>query len=148
MSTPHRMMRVLPIKTNDDGLFGFDSHGELAIVADVIDSEGDPADLVAWQPERPGRWWLRFGDVAVLGSHELAVAAWGGGVIRLHGTPEEWFRGGRHGTCVLLWDAPLDHLFAGVEHVDVDGVDHHHRLVNALRRWEPHVTVPEARHAA
>ena len=142
------MMRVLPIKTNGNGLFAFCRHGEPAIVADVIDSEGDPADLVAWQPERPGRWWLRFGDCAVLGGHNLALASWYGDSIHLHGTPQDFFRAGQRGCCVLLWDAPLDDLFAGAVAVDVDGVDHHHRLVNALRRWEPRVAVREVCHAA
>ena len=143
-------IRVLRIETHDSGLFEFDAGGDLAAVSRVHDSDHDLADFVAWFVDRPGQWWLRNGDVAVLGSHELAVAAWGRGVIRIHETPEEWFRGGRHGVCVLLWDAPLDDLFAGVGSIWCDSPTLRQRIVDALRRWEPRVELlrRETPHAA
>ena len=147
MSTPRHMIRVLRIETHDSGLFEFSAEGELAAVARVHDSDHDLADFVAWFLDRPGHWWLRHGDVAVLGGHELAVAAWGGGVIRLHATPEAWFLGGRHGVCVLLWDAPLDDLFAEVRAVTCDSEALADQLTTALRSWEP-IIATEVRHAA
>ena len=134
------MIQVLRIETHDDGCFEFSAGGDLAAVARVHDSDHDLADFVAWFPDdRPGRWWLRNGNCAVLGAHELAVAAWGGGVVRFHETPEAWFRGGRHGVCVLLWGAPLDDLFAGVGSIRCDSPALRQRLVTVLRRWEPRV---------
>ncbi len=144
------MIRVLRIETQDSGFFEFSADGALAAVARVHDSDHDLADFVAWFLDRPGQWWLRHGDCAVLGGHELAVAAWGGGVIRLHATPEEWFLGGQHGACVLLWDAPLDDLFAGVGSIRCDSPVLRQRIVDALRRWEPRVELVqrETHHAA
>lgn len=147
MSTPHRMMHVLPITTHSDGLFEFTLDGELAIVAQVHDSEGDLADLVGWQPERPGHWWLRFADVAVLGGQNLELAGWYGEPIHLHGTPQDFFRARQRGCCVLLWSAPLADLFAGVRAVTCDSEALADRLTASLRAWEPTIAM-EVRHAA
>ena len=111
-------MQILLIKTHGDGSFVFAPDGEPAIVAKIHDANGDLADLVAWQPERPGRWWLRRGDIAVLGAHAAAVANYHGDSIRLIGTPQDWFQSGGNGACVLLWAAPLDELFGGVGTVE------------------------------
>ena len=150
MNAHETTIRVLRIETHDSGLFSFAAEGELAAVARVHDSDHDLADFVAWFVGSPGQWWLRHGDCAVLGAHELAVAAWGGGVIRLHATPEDWFHGGRHGVCVLLWGAPLDDLFAGVGSIRCDSPALRQRLITALRRWEPRVELiqQETHHAA
>ena len=142
-------MSVLQIKPHSDGSFEFAPDGEPAIVAEIHDAHDALADFAAWQPERPGQWWLRHGDIAVLGGHALAVAAYHGDSIRLCGTPQDWFRTHRRGVCVLLWGAPLDELFDGVGSVECDSPELQQRFVAALRRWEPRVTSPRrARHAA
>ena len=141
---------ILParIKAHDNGLFEFSPEGELAAVARVHDSEGDLADFVAWFLDRPGEWWLRYGDIPILGSHALAVAAYHGDGTRLYATPEAWLLGGRRGVCVLLWGAPLNDLFAGVGNIECDNPALGKRIMTALRRWEPRVKLmrPEARH--
>ena len=142
-------VHILQVKTHNDGSFVFDRQGELAFVAEIHDAHGDLADFAAWQPERPGQWWLRHGDIAVLGGHALAVASYHGDGIRLCGTPQDWFRTHRRGACVLLWGAPLDELFDGVDSIECDSPDLQNRIETALRRWEPSITVQrEARHAA
>jgi hypothetical protein len=140
-------MHVLLIKTNRVGGFVLAPDGEPSIVGEVRDAYGDIADFVAWQPEKPERWWLRHGDIAVLGGHALAVAAFHGDRIRLYGTPQDWFRTRQRGVCILLWDAPLDGIFDGVGAVECDSPELQQRYVKALRRWEPPVIVrQETRH--
>jgi len=134
-------VQILQVKTHTDGSFVFDRQGELALVAKIHDAHGDLTDLVAWQPERPGQWWLRHGDIAVLGAHNLAVAAYYGDGIRLHGTPQDYFSTHQSGVCVLLWSAPLDGLFDGVGMIQCHSPDLQKRLETALRRWEPPITV-------
>ncbi len=142
-------MQVLLIKTAGDGSFVFAPDGEPAIVAKIHDSHGDLADFVAWQPERPGQWWLRRGELAVLGGHALAVANYHGNSIRLFGTPQDWFRSGGDGVCILLWTAPLDGLFDGVGVVECDSSALQQRFVTAIRRWEPRTTARRrARHGS
>ena len=142
-------MQVLLIKTASDGSFVFAPDGEPAVVAKIYDANGDLADFVAWQPERPGQWWLRRGELAVLGGHALAVANYFGNCIRLFGTPQDWFRSGGDGVCILLWTAPLDGLFDGVGVVECDSPELQQRFVKAIRRWEPRTTAPRrARHVS
>ncbi len=142
-------MHILLSKAAGDGSFEFAPDGEPAIVAKVHDAHGDLADFVAWQPERPGRWWLRRGDIAVLGGHALEVANYHGDNIRLLETPQDWFRSGGDDVCILLWAAPLVELFDGVGTVECDSPELQQRFVKALRRWEPCITTRrEARHVA
>jgi hypothetical protein len=138
------------IHTRPDGLYELadGGDGDMVVMIPVYDSNHELADLCVWDPAAPGRWWLRYGDVAVLGGHALAVEAYHGGAIRLHATPQEWLLGQRRGVCVLLWAAPLDYLFEGVGTVDCDSPELHQRFMKALRRWEPRVVVRRrARHA-
>ena len=139
-------MDVLQIKTNCTGGFVFAADGEPAIVAEIHDAHGEIADFVAWQPEQQGRWWLRRGDIAVLGGHALAVAAYHGDKIRLWPTPQDWFRTRQLGVCILLWDAPLDGLFEGVGGVECDSPELQQRFLAALRQWEPRVVVRRGVH--
>lgn len=134
------MMHVHKITTHRDGSFVFTPDGEPAIVAKIHDAHGALSDFVAWQPERPGQWWLRHGDIAVLGGHTLAVAAWHGDNIRLSPTPQDWFRTRQRGVCILLWTAPMRELFEGVSRVECDSPELQQRLEPALRRWEPRIT--------
>jgi hypothetical protein len=136
------------IRTRPDGLYKLADDGDVAVIIPVYDSNHKLADLCAWDPATPGRWWLRCGDIAVLGGHALAVEAYHGGAIRLYATPQEWLLGRPRGACILLWAAPLDHLFEGVGTVDCDSPELHQRFMKALRRWEPRVVVRRrARHA-
>ena len=142
-------MSVLQIKPHGDGSFEFAPDGEPAIVATINDAHGVLADFAAWQPERPGQWWLRHGDIAVLGAHNLAVASYHGDGIRLHETPQAYFSDRQSGVCILLWTAPLDGLFDGVGSVECDSPALHQRFLKALRSWEPRVIVQQgARHGA
>lgn len=52
------------------------------------------ADLIAWHPERPTRWWYRIGDPgATLGADNLDLAHVEGLPITFEMTPLDWLRG-------------------------------------------------------
>ena len=60
------------IETKDDGTYVVDPHGKLAALVPVRDRYGELVDLVAWFPDNPSAWWLRYGDECpVLGSRAL-----------------------------------------------------------------------------
>ncbi len=133
--------------------------GEWAVILEVRDRHNELADLVAWLPNDPARWWLRHGDEApVLGARALAFAADCHEPVILHPTPETWLfahqgqpgghLGQRHGdadgdtVCILDWGVDLAELFAGVSKVECQGADLQNRFQQALRVWEPQITVP------
>lgn len=60
------------------------------------------ADLIAWHPERPTRWWYRFGDLgAVLGADNLDLAHVKELPISFAMTPLDWLRGDCRGAVLL-----------------------------------------------
>ena len=144
------MIGIARILTRRDGLYEPDAAGDLAVITPVHDRHDELADLVAWWPDEPETWWLRRGDeTPFLGTRNLAMAAYYGDPITLHPTPWDWLLAGRKGVCVLQWSWPLDNLFEGVGAIECSSPALRQRLVAALRRWEPRVTVRQGvRHAA
>ena len=137
------------IVTAADGTYRPDTEGEWAAALGVHDQDGELADLVAWFPDRPGRWWLRYGEVVVLGARALAVARYFNDPTTLHGTPQSWALARGKGVCVLRWDVDLWELFDGIARVDcVPNLAD--RLRRSLRQWEPVLPAParRVRHAA
>ncbi len=60
------------------------------------------ADLIAWQPKEPTRWWCRLGTPrAVLGTHNLDLAHSEGWPICFATTPLDWLRGDCRGAVLL-----------------------------------------------
>lgn len=60
------------------------------------------ADLIAWRPDDPARWWYRLGDVDVdLGAEHLDLAHTEGWPINLACSPLEWLQGNCRGACLL-----------------------------------------------
>lgn len=60
------------------------------------------ADLIAWHPERPTRWWYRIGDHgAVLGAFHLELAHAEELPIRFALTPLSWLQGDCRGAVLL-----------------------------------------------
>jgi hypothetical protein len=131
--------RIIP---SCDGTYRSDPEGEWAAVTRVHDRHGELVDLVAWYLNEPGNWWLRRGDeTPILGSRNLAMAAYYGDAITLHQNPQDWLLAARRGACVIKWSWPLAELFDGVGMVDCDSPELQHRFLAVLRRWEPCVTV-------
>ena len=147
-----------------DGTWRADPSGFPAVLMAVHDRYGEPVDLVAWSPDKPSEWRLRFGDECpILGAADLAQAAWYQEPVSLYSTPERWLLSRRRPTpppvCVLDWGVELGPLFDGVSHVECDSVGLRDQMQRALRLWEPEITAPgknlsaprgfrEARHAA
>lgn len=162
---------VSRIVTTADGRYRLYPSGDRAVIVPVRDRYGGLCDLVAWFPDQPQRWWLRICEATpILGTQALALAAAEGGCIKLHGTPERWLIANGpgcirppgacvgecavcelpRGACVLRWDVPLAELFEGVGQVTCNSPELERRLLQALRGWEPRVTVArrETRRAA
>ncbi len=60
------------------------------------------ADLIAWRPAEPGRWWYRWGcDTPTLGDEYVDDAHQHHHPLVCHSTPLDWLRAGCVG-CVLL----------------------------------------------
>ena len=59
------------------------------------------ADLIAWRPAEPARWWYRWGcDTPALGD-EYVEDAHALGPLYCHRTPLDWLRSGCRGTVLL-----------------------------------------------
>lgn len=128
------------------GLYQPHPDGWPAAILAVHDQAGAIIDLVAWNPESPGRWWRRLGRAQVLGAVEIDKASHFGVPLRLVATPDEWAM--MHWpssasiwpcACVVDWQ----HLnpqftFTGVEIVtDLPGVAARiHRAEAAISRRE------------
>ena len=81
-------LTAVQIVTRDGGTYCVDPCGKLAVLVPVHDRWGELVDAVAYYPDEPGQWWLRFGDeVPVLGIQALADAA---------GELQSLARSGRH----------------------------------------------------
>ncbi len=152
----------------DDGTWRADPSGFPAVLMAVHDRYGELVDLVAWSPDKPSAWRLRFGDECpILGAADLAQAAWYQESVSLYSTPERWLRarrrahaggrldhqGGDHrqAICILHWGVDMGPLFEGVTTVSCDSPELHDRFRNSLRAWEPKTTTStsrEGRHAS
>ncbi len=130
--------------------------GKWSVVLGVHDRHNELADLVAWFPDDPSRWWMRHGDeTPLLGARALAFAADCHEPVTLLPTPEAWLFAHRERpkgavVCIMDWGVDLAPLFDGVLRVDCDSPDLRERFQRALRAWEPKITVArqEGRHAA
>ena len=101
------------ITTYSDGLFEFHDDGDLAIIV----AEGEPEvpgwvefyDLVAFAPDDPSRWWLRLGQVDLVGAYNMTP--WKLSPTTIHETPLSWLRAGAVGICIVDWTCdPADVL--------------------------------------
>ena len=60
------------------------------------------ADLIAWRPCDPSRWWYRWGAASpTLGDEYVIAAHTHGRALNCKVTPLEWLRGGCRGTVLL-----------------------------------------------
>jgi hypothetical protein len=99
------MIGVAKVQTSPDGFYEPGDDGTDA----VIIAEGRPAppiwdgldDLIAFQPEAPGRWWRRRGEVKILGGHNLRHGSTLPVIV--HENPLSFLRGGARGVCVIDW---------------------------------------------
>lgn len=103
------------IVTKDDGTYSVDPHGRLAALIPVRDRRGEIVDAVAFFPDEPSQWWLRFGDeTPILGAQALAYAAWERQPLTLWETPLQWLLHHRSGSVVLDWGVDLRPLLEDI----------------------------------
>ena len=110
---PRHLVGVGRIVTHSTGLFEFHEDGDLAVIA----AEGEPEfpgwaevhDLVAFAPDDPSRWWLRRGEVDLLGAYNMTP--WRLSPTTIYSTPLSWLRVGADGVCIVDWNCdPADVL--------------------------------------
>ena len=143
LSTPEFLfIGAARIVSHRDGTYTPAATGEWVVLMGVFDRLGELCDLVAWQPDHPGRWWLRVGDVCpLLGAGNLELAVLCHESITVHPTPEARVRAAGRGVCILDWDAPLNEIFDGVVAVECSNPTLKHQFRQALRRREPSITI-------
>lgn len=140
--------------------FQFVDDGQPAVVVPVADSydinyfEDGFADLLAFQPSDPTRWWSLRDTMPVLNLEAIqrAVPCMGiDEVLAVYETPVSWLQGSRDGIVILDWSCHLSFWLGGVARILCDTERLARRLADAL--WDPARTLPEirfseARHAA
>ena len=106
------------IVAHSTGLFEFHADGDLALIV----AEGVPEcpgwaevhDLIAFKPKDPSRWWLRRGEVDLLGAYNMTP--WKLSPTTIHETPLSWLQAGADGVCIIDWTcSPADVLLGAGE---------------------------------
>lgn len=128
--------------------FDFSESGREAVAIGLRGIGDDLVDLVAWFPDTPGKWWLRFGLVVFAGEEAVARASFFRKPLRLYETPLDWLRAGCLGAAVLdsLADIRLDlENVAMIECASLaHGRDIERQLREAVRLRTPPIFIPEA----
>ena len=131
----------LRITTKDDGLYTVDPRGKLMAVVPVRDRWGEIMDAVAFLPCRPGRWWLRYQDTAILGAQALAEAAWERQPLEMWETPQDWLLQRSRGSVVLDWGVDLRPIFEDIPEIKCQSKALIDRLQQNFLRFGPRLTV-------
>ena len=96
---------VVMIETDKMGTFAPSESGRRAFVHPVLVGAqfSELADLIAWFPDRPDRWWTRLRTGHPLGADQLEQAEFDDAPVMLRRTPLSWLTAGGDGVCVLDW---------------------------------------------
>ena len=135
-------LTALRITAKDDGTYSVDPHGQLAALVPVRDQWGEIVDAVAFLPDEPEQWWLRFGDdTPILGAQALGHAAWERQPLMLWETPEQWLLNHRRGAVVLDWGIDLRSIFDDVPAIVCQSRALSDRLKENFLAFGPRLTV-------
>lgn len=123
--------------------------GPCHVVTPVV-SNGDIADLCAWRPLDPARWWMRTGSGWALGADSLDAHGGWSSTLDLFATPAEWLAAGGDGVCILDWSAPELRQLAEWPSIICSNAALARALRDALSRpvGLPSITVTEVARAA
>ena len=99
-------------------------------------------DLIAWQPDRPDRWWTRRRSGEQLGAQHLDWAEINQTALIIRRSPLSWLRSGGRGVFVADWPAALPRL-RQVPVLIAEELEH--GVVLERRFAEPVMPVPEIR---
>ncbi len=135
-------LTAVRIVTEDDGTYSVDPRGRLAALIPVRDRWGEIVDAVAFFPEEPEQWWLRYGDeTPILGAEALAYAAWEHQPLMLWETPLQWLLQHRSGSVVLDWGVDLRTIFEDIPTVACQSTALSDRLRQNFLKFGPRLTV-------
>ena len=141
MTTPPIRLTALRVSTKDNGTYALDPRGKLMAVVPVRDRMGEIVDAAAFLTSRPGRWWLRYRDTAILCARAFAIAEWDGRPLKLWETPLQWLLQGRRGSVILDWGADLRPMFEDVPEITCQSTALRDRLQANFVRFGPRLTM-------
>ncbi len=141
MTERFRLLSVR-ITVKDNGTYSVDPHGRLAALIPVRDRWGEIVDTVAFFPDEPEQWWLRFGDeTPILGAEALNYAECDSRPLMLWETPLQWLLQRRKGAVVLDWGVDLRPVFQDIPTVDSQSTALSDRLQQNFLEFGPRLTV-------
>ena len=117
---------------------------------DDVDLE-DIGDLVAWFPQKPGRWWVRTGSTPILNADAIAGAEIFDEALKVYSTPLDWMRAAGDGIVVLDPVAHLGMYLGSVRQLVCDTVELGREIDRRLRDPAvrlPQIFIPDTREAA
>lgn len=137
-----------PIRTSGD-LYEPADHGQGAVLVGVRDDDdGELIDIVAFDPERPAKFWRRTGAAVFLGWRAVEIADHYLEPLTLHPTPLHWLRHGCEGAVFLDLGRRLSFWTAGISEIRTLSPDFgraiERRLADESRTAVPRVMVPRA----
>jgi len=96
------------------------------------DESEQPHDLIAFDPDRPGRWWWRVGTADTLGCHLISSAHTWGTPVHVVTDPLAWLQHRGQVVCLLKPEAAWKLI--GVVKVIADTLETAERIDCLLRR--------------
>lgn len=111
--------------------------GEYAIIVPVMDGE-ELVDLLAFDPRKPDRWWVRLDACCFLGGDNIFCQS---APIEIWRTPLRWLKATCEGVVVLDWGAASPTL-RPLEEAHAEDTDHGQDI---RRRLQQPLPIPEIR---
>lgn len=140
-------LTLAPVEALPDGTFSFSEGNREAVVIAVRDEYGDLADLVAWRPDAPCRWWRRLGAATFAGEYAVRKAAFCRLPLQVFASPLSWLQADCLGAVVLDPEAAIRADLDGVPEIWAETIE----LGRSIKRQladrtsfrHPKITVPE-----
>ena len=93
-----------------------DAEAPECFLLQVYGEGGALVDAVAWKPEAPEHWWLRYGNAAYLGDAAITLGNFEGVPVELVPNPKTYLARDGRAVCVLRWDSDLESIEAAADH--------------------------------
>ncbi|GLS23527.1 hypothetical protein GCM10007874_65480 [Labrys miyagiensis] len=133
---------IRPSGSYFDTSFRGDEEGEGALIFLCRDLEGEPEDMLAWNPRSDARYrWL--GRAALLGAQNVTEPRYLGATLPVWRTPLGWLKSGRRGVVILDAVKAAGHL-ADCGSLGAEDAAHARDLARLLARPAPRILVGDA----
>lgn len=96
---------VGPINPLPGHLFEPSDDGAVHVILPVWEGHGI-VDLIAFNPQRPGRWFWRIGQGWCLSPEQIGRPTFDMAPLQVWDTPLSWLQNNCQGVCVLDYDSP------------------------------------------